>query len=91
MVTPVLVESLTGHGGRDAPANRLLKTCDVVADIDERLARRSAYLRTAAAHGSAVDALVVAAAEPHGSVLTQDADDLEALAAHARDVTVVGT
>jgi hypothetical protein len=32
---------------------------------------------------SAVDALVAAFAEPGGTVLTSDPDDLEALAAHA--------
>jgi hypothetical protein len=35
-----------------------------------------------------VDALVVASAEPGGTVLTTDPDDLEALASHARRVTV---
>jgi hypothetical protein len=35
-----------------------------------------------------VDALVVALAEPGGTVITGDAEDLEALAAHARDVAV---
>jgi hypothetical protein len=86
--TPVLVESSTGDVGRDALVNRLLETCDIVADVDVRLARRAAYLRTAAGRGSAVDALVVAIAEPYGSVLTSDAGDLRALAAHARDVVI---
>jgi len=88
VVTPVLVESLTGDGGRDALVNRLLKTCNVAEEVGERLARRAAFLRTAARRGSAVDALVVAVAEPHGSVLTSDSADLEALAAHARNVSV---
>ena len=88
--TPVLVESLTGDGGRDASTNRLLKTCDLVEEIDERLARRAAYLRTAAGRGSAVDALSVAMAEPGGSVLTSDMGDLAALAEHAHAVSVVG-
>ncbi|MFV1971983.1 MAG: hypothetical protein ACC683_13400 [Acidimicrobiia bacterium] len=86
--TPVLIESLRGDAQRDAMANRLLKTCDVVEDIPETVARRAAFLRTRARRGSAVDALVVAMAEPGGSVLTSDPDDLSALAAHARDIII---
>jgi hypothetical protein len=41
-----------------------------------------------ARRGSAVDALVVASAEPGGTVITIDSEDLEALAAHAQDVDV---
>lgn len=86
--TPVLVESLQGHSGRDTRTNRLLNTCDVIEDIPEALARRAAWLRTKARQGSAVDALVVALAEPGGSILTSDPDDLVALAAYAADVNV---
>jgi hypothetical protein len=35
-----------------------------------------------------VGAIVVALAEPHGTVLTSDAGDVEALAAHAHEVAV---
>ncbi len=84
--TPVLIEALHGDAARDALANRLLKTCDVIEDIPERLARRAATLRTLAGRGSAIDALVVACAEPRGSVLTSDPDDLGALATYAHDV-----
>lgn len=86
--TPVLVESLQGNPGKDALPNRLLKTCDVVEEITEPLARRAAQLRSRARAGSAVDALVVALAEPGGSILTSDPDDLSALAGNARDVVV---
>ena len=86
--TPVLIETLRGHAGKDASTNRLLKACDIVEDIPESVARRAAYLRTKARAGSAVDALVIAFAEPGGSVLTSDADDLGALADHAGDVVV---
>lgn len=85
----VLTECLQGHAGRDANENRFLKTCDVVIEVSEKLARRAAQLRRLARRGSAVDALVVASAEPGGTVLTTDRDDLEALAAHARGVDVV--
>lgn len=84
----VLVECLRGHAGRDATANQLLKTCDVVDRIPESLARRAALLRRRARRGSAVDAIVVAIAEPGGTVLTTDAEDLEALAAHAQRVVI---
>jgi len=82
--TPVLVECLQGHAGRDAPTNRFLKTCDVVEELPWSLARRAAFLRTRARKGSAVDALVVAYAEPGATVLTTDLGDLGALAAQRR-------
>ncbi len=87
--TAVLVESLTGNPGRDATANRLLKGCQIDPAPSEVLARRAAMLRTTARRGSAVDALVIAAAEPGGTVLTSDSDDLRALAAYAQEVRIV--
>jgi hypothetical protein len=84
----VLVECLRGHAGRDANENRFLKTCDIAEAVPESLARRAALLRRLARRGSAVDALVVAFAEPGGTVLTSDPDDLEALAAYAADVLI---
>jgi hypothetical protein len=82
------VECLQGHPGRDALANKFLKTCDIVEEIAEPLARRAALLRRLARRGSAVDALVVALAEPGGTVLTSDLGDLEAPAQYAHDVLV---
>jgi predicted nucleic acid-binding protein len=84
----VLVECLQGHAGRDANENRFLKTCDIAQAIPEAVARRAALLRRLARRGSAVDALVVAMAEPGGTVLTSDPKDLEALAIHAQDVLI---
>ena len=84
----VLVESLMGHAGRDARVNRFLKTCEVLEIVPETLARRAAYLRARARRGSAVDALVVASAEPDGTVLTRDAGDMRALASFAGAVAV---
>src|SRR6266511_1029287 len=72
----VLVESLTGMPDRDANPNRFLKTCDVVIELGDSVARRAAALRHRARRGSAVDAIVVATAEPGGSILTGDLDDL---------------
>lgn len=69
--------------------NRLLKGCTIEPAPSEALARRAALLRTAARQGSAVDALVVAAAEPGGTVLTSDPDGLSALAGHSRAVRIV--
>lgn len=85
----VLVECLEGHAGRDAVENRFLKTCDVSEIVPESLARRAAMLRRVARRGSAVDAMVVAFAEPGGTVLTSDPHDLQALATHADSVAVV--
>lgn len=86
--TVVLAESLTGSAHRDANAHRLLKACDVRTSVSELVARRAADLRTKARKGSAVDALVVAIAEPGSSVLTSDGDDLRALAANATHVII---
>jgi hypothetical protein len=87
--TAVLVESLTGRPDRDVSTNRLLKTCELDERLSEARARRAAMLRHRAKQGSAVDAIVIATAEPGGTVLTQDAADLRALATHADDVEIV--
>jgi hypothetical protein len=84
----VLVECLHGHAARDALVSRLLKACDIVQLFPESVARRAAQLRRLARKGSAVDALVVAIAEPGGTALTSDPHDLEALASHANAVTI---
>jgi hypothetical protein len=86
--TVVLVESLHGDPARDANTNRFLKTCIVQPEVTAVVARRAAELRRRARTGSAVDALVVAFAEPGGTVLTGDKADIEALASHARGVSV---
>lgn len=86
--TVVLVESLHGHAGRDANTNRFLKTCIIEPVVTDTIARRAAELRRRARQGSAVDAIVVALAEPGGTVLTGDKADMQALAAHAQHVTV---
>lgn len=84
----VLVECLTGQQPTDATVNRFLKKCTVLDGPQEKMARRAATLRTLAGRGSAVDAVVVAMAEPGGAVLTGDVKDLKALAAHAQDVSI---
>jgi hypothetical protein len=84
----VLVECLTGKPGRDASTNRLLKSCDVVTEFPQALVRRCARLRHAAGQGSAIAAIVIGVAEPHGVVLTSDPRDLTALANVATGVTI---
>jgi hypothetical protein len=84
----VLVESLQGSAGPDAMTNQFLKTCDVHERLPTSTARRAAKLRTSARRGSAVDAVVVALAEPGGTVVTGDVRDLGSLAAHAVDVSI---
>jgi hypothetical protein len=86
--TPVLVECLTGHPGRDALSNRLLKSCDVITGLAPAQARRCALLRSEARRGSAVDAIVAGTAEPAGVILTSDPGDLAALASVATGVAV---
>jgi hypothetical protein len=84
----VLIECITGDARRDARTNRLLKTCEIVDTLPADLARRAAWLRTKARRGSAIDALVVASADPGGAVLTGDPKDLIAIADHADEVTI---
>ena len=52
------------------------------------VARRAAWLRSQARVGASSDALIVAFAEPGGTILAGDLADLRALAEHASDVTV---
>lgn len=86
--TVVLAESTSGAPRTDANINRLLKTCDVDPIVPEAKARRAGQLRSRARQGSAVDALLVALAEPGSTVLTTDREDLRALASHATDVDI---
>ena len=86
--TIVLAESISGRARTDTRTNRFLKACDVESNLSERTARRAGELRTRARRGSAVDAVVVAFAEPGGTILTSDKDDLDALATYAANVSV---
>jgi hypothetical protein len=86
--TVVLAESVAGRQRTDANVNRFVKTCDVAPVLSEGTARRAGALRAHARRGSVVDAVVVALAEPGGTVLTTDHADLRALAAHAEEVEI---
>ena len=57
--------------------------------VTETVARRAGVLRAKAKRGSAVDAVVVALAEPGATVVTSDRADLEVLAARADRVQIV--
>jgi len=90
----ILAEALTGDSRRDYHANRLLRACDIWP-VEELLARSAAVLRSQVAtrrRPSAVDAIVVAAADQAGGavVLSSDPGDLVALARYAtNDVKIV--
>lgn len=86
--TVVLTESTAGTARTDANINRLLKSCEVDPVVAEAKARRAGQLRARARRGSAIDALIVALAEPGSTVMTSDPDDLDALAAHADQVVI---
>ncbi len=86
--TVVLAESTAGTARTDANINHLLKSCEVDPVVPEAKARRAGQLRARARRGSAIDALVVALAEPGSTVMTSDRDDLDALAAHADQVVI---
>ena len=87
----VLAECLTGRQSTDAVTNRFLKSCKIEEQLTEQIARNAGRLRDRterASKISAVDAIVVAVAEPDGMVLSTDPEDLKALAAHASGVAV---
>lgn len=93
--TPVLCESTTGDGGRDAEVNRILGVLSrlggVLSAPDEATARRAGALRFRARADDGVDALVAAAAVGDGSpcvLLTTDPGDLERLLANSRNVSI---
>lgn len=79
---PVLAEVYRGDG-TDVEVDRLIDTSADVVGIRLRTVRLAGSLRARAGRGSAVDALVVAAAVRLGGavIATADPDDLRALAA----------
>lgn len=95
--TPILVETTTGDGARDAEANRVLSVLSsigarIVAP-DEETARRAGRMRFAARSDDGIDALVAATAAGDGSpcvLLTTDVGDLSRLLAKDASVVVVG-
>jgi predicted nucleic acid-binding protein len=78
---PCVAEAVRG-GPRDAPANRLIKAVNDVADTSEEVARRAGTTLGRKRSSSTVDALVVATAELHlaTDILTSDPIDIRNLA-----------
>ena len=85
----VLAESVSGRPSDDVVVHRFLKSCSVHEVLPRDKAQRAGALRTKAGCGSVVDAIVVALAEPGGTVLTEDIKDIAALAQHADRVSVM--
>ena len=79
---PVVSETITGNGPRDARVNQVLKPCTVIA-LDESLARAAGALRYRRPRSGAIDAMVVACGDavPDSIIITGDPDDLRPLAA----------
>lgn len=83
-----VVEALTGDADADRQLDAFLACCDVIEHLDTATARRAVWLRTAANRGTVVDAIVVALAEPGGSVLVAHRPTVEAMALFADGVFV---
>ena len=94
--TPILVETTTGDGARDAEVNRILS---VLASIegafvqpDEKIARAAGRCRHRAKTDDGIDALVAATAAVGGTpciLLTSDPDDMRRLLVGDPGVTIV--
>jgi predicted nucleic acid-binding protein len=86
---PVLAEVYRGDR-TDVAVDRLIDTAADVVGITVRTVRLAGSLRAHAGRGSAVDALVVAAAIRLGGavIATADPDDLRALAADHSNVKI---
>jgi predicted nucleic acid-binding protein len=82
---PVVTETTTGNGSRDAQINHVLKSC-LTIPLDESLARAAGALRYRGPGSGAIDAMVVACADavPDSIIVTGDVADLEPLAAERR-------
>lgn len=88
---PVISETITGNGPRDAKINQALKACVVLA-LDEPLARAAGALRYRTPGSGAIDAMVVASGDavPDSIIITGDLDDLRPLAAERQRTIVIG-
>ncbi|WP_419839095.1 hypothetical protein [Candidatus Poriferisodalis sp.] len=87
--TVVLAECLSGRPQDDVVVEILLKSCSVLETVTRETAKRAGELRRLAGRGSAVDAVVVAMAEPAGTILTDDLKDLAALAQQSDRVSAL--
>lgn len=94
--TPILVETTTGDGARDAEINRVLGVLTSIegriVPPDEQIARRAGRLRHRAKTDDGIDALVAATATTRPApcvLLTSDVGDLSRLLVDEANVTVV--
>ncbi|MGH8932080.1 MAG: PIN domain-containing protein [Egibacteraceae bacterium] len=91
---PILVETITGHSGRDAETNRVLRALarnGRTSPVDEDLGRLAGKLRYRVGADDGIDALVAAEAAHTKQpcvVLTSDPGDLTALLADQPQVTI---
>ena len=88
--TPVITESTTGNGVRDARTNRVIKAADLLI-LDEPVARAAATLRHRTRSAGTIDAMVVAFGDavPGSIILTGDVRDLQALATYQNKTTII--
>lgn len=92
--TPILTETTTGDGARDAEVNRVLSILSSLGRLvlpDEAIARTAGRLRHRARSKDGIDALVAATAAHGGApcvLLTSDADDLGRLLGEEKHVVV---
>lgn len=75
--TVVLAESTSGAARRDTKINRFLKTCEVEPVVSERVARRAGYPPGRCSNRFSRRRSGCHLAEPGGTVLTGDPNDLE--------------
>jgi predicted nucleic acid-binding protein len=82
IVPTVAIAESTRGGSPDAEINRFLKTVDLIALLDEPIARAAGVLRNVTRLRDVADAVVIATADAvHSSaVLTSDPSDLRRLA-----------
>ena len=92
--TPVLVETTTGDGARDAEVNRVLSVLESLGRTvapGDAIARMAGRLRHRARSDDGIDALVAATAAASGALcvlLTSDPEDLGRLLAEEKQVAV---
>jgi predicted nucleic acid-binding protein len=81
VVPTIAIAESTWGGPSDAEINRFLKSVDVIAPLDEAIARAAGRLRYVTRVRDVADAVVVATADavPSSAILTSDPSDLRAL------------
>lgn len=85
-----LAETVRGDGPRDAPVNRIINDVNSVLPVTDLVGRTAGGLLAKAGSDDTIDAIVVAIAILVGGarILTNDPDDLRALAEGEPEVVV---